>query len=103
REGEHAQSQLGRGHVRAGREAGVPDRWVRLLVGLWHDRPLRHLPEATVPGEALPAPDLEYRPQRLFPHRQRLARVDAEPDLLVRAAAPGAELDPPIGEVVDHR
>ena len=98
----HANSLLGRQPVGRRLQGRHPDRRVRLLVRLGTHVARRHVPETAFPLEQPVLPDLGNHGQRFFPHVAGVAWVDAHARLLVRRRAPGAEIDPPAGHVVDH-
>ena len=79
-----------------------PDRRVRLLVRLRAHVARRHVPEPPFPLEQPVLPDLGNHGERFLPHVAGVARVDAHARLLVGRRAPGAEIDPAAGHVVDH-
>ena len=99
----HPDALLRRELIRGGLERRHPHPRVRLLVGLRAHVARRHVPELALPREEAVLPDLRDHRQRLFPHRARVARVDAHADLLVRRRPAGAELDPAPRQVIDHR
>jgi len=97
-----ADTLVGRHVVALGLRARQVHGRVRLLVGLRQHVALGHLPESSLPGELFRLPDARDHRDGLFPHRARVARVDALTDLLVGVGSPGAELEAAVGQLVQH-
>ena len=62
--------------------------------------PLGDIPVFALPGKFLGLPDLGQHCDGLLPQGAGVARVDAQPHLFVGVGAAGAELDPPVGQLV---
>ena len=80
-----------------------PDRWVRVLLGLRENLPLWNVEMLALPGEfTFGPPDLGHDLHGLLHDLASVPGVDAQAQLLVRTAAPDAELHAPAGKMVHH-
>src|SRR6202023_779862 len=64
---ETAHPALGRVDLSTGTGDGDPERRMRFLIRLGHDRPLRHRPRESLVGEALLRPHLRQAMDELVP------------------------------------
>ena len=81
----------------------APERRVRLLQRLGQHAPLRHRPVLALELVLVVGPAADDVVDGLLPHLARLVRVDAEAlELGPGRRAAGAEVDPAVGDQVEH-
>ena len=76
---------------------------MRLLECLRQHAARRHIPELALPLKLVRLPDLRQHRQRLAPHIPRIARIHAQPQLLIGVGSPRPELHAPVRQLIHHR